>query len=460
MSKQIDLDTTFERAVVHPTATMDLLSQTEVSRLRDGQDPSLAELVRRCALAVLNSGTTTDDVEHLFAVYRDFDVGLVQNDRGLSLELKAVPSLAFVDGKMIRGIREHLFAVVRDLVYVSSQLGVGTAHPLADGGDITNAVFHILRNAGAMTAEDTPNLIVCWGGHSIGREEYEYTKEVGYHLGLRLLNICTGCGPGAMKGPMKGAAVGHAKQRFNEGRYIGLTEPGIIAAEPPNALVNQLVILPDIEKRLEAFARLGHGIVVFPGGVGTCEEILYLLGLLLHPENQGRPYPLIFTGPKASRFYFEKIDEFIGLTLGADAQQLYQIIIDDPIEVARQMLAGVQAVETFRRQHEDAFHFNWGLTIADEFQAPFVVNHQTMSALELTNERPREALAADLRRAFSGIVAGNVKSDGINEIAKHGPFELAGEPKIMAALDELLRGFVSDRRMRIDGDYTPCYVLR
>ncbi len=79
-----------------------------------------------------------------------------------------------------------------------------------------------------------PNIVVCWGGHSISREEYEYTKESGYELGLRRLNVCTGCGAGAMKGPMKGATIGHAKQRIRNGRYIGLTEPGIIAAESPN----------------------------------------------------------------------------------------------------------------------------------------------------------------------------------------------------------------------------------
>ena len=134
--------------------------------------------------------------------------------------------------------------------------------------DITNAVFHILRNARLLDFKARPNLVVCWGGHSIGNDEYKYTKKVGYELGLRGLDVCTGCGPGAMKGPMKGATIGHAKQRIAHGRYIGLTEPGIIAAEPPNPIVNQLVIMPDIEKRLEAFVRLAHGIVVFPGRRG------------------------------------------------------------------------------------------------------------------------------------------------------------------------------------------------
>ena len=125
------------------------------------------------------------------------------------------------------------------------------------------------------------------------------------------MNVCTGCGPGAMKGPMKGAAVAHAKQRIRDGRYVGISEPGIIAAEAPNPLVNELVIMPDIEKRLEAFVRAGHGVVVFPGGVGTAEEALYVLGLLLHPANEQLPFPLVFTGPGSSAAYFEQLDAFV-----------------------------------------------------------------------------------------------------------------------------------------------------
>src|ERR1043166_4447725 len=106
---------------------------------------------------------------------------------------------------------------------------------------------------------------------------------------------------------MKGATIGHAKQRLNLCRYIGLTEPGIVAAEPPNPIVNQLVILPDIEKRLEAFVRMAHGIVVFPGGAGTAEEILYLIGMLLDPANREQPFPIVLTGPRESAAYFDHI---------------------------------------------------------------------------------------------------------------------------------------------------------
>ena len=119
-----------------------------------------------------------------------------------------------------------------------------------------------------------------------------------------------------MKGPMKGAAVGHAKQRIAGSRFIGLSEPGIIAAEPPNPMVNGLVVLPDIEKRLEAFVRLGHAIIVFPGGAGTAEEILYLLGILLDERNAHIEVPLIMTGPAGSADYFQEMDKFLKLLFG------------------------------------------------------------------------------------------------------------------------------------------------
>ncbi|NJD31424.1 MAG: DUF3412 domain-containing protein, partial [Gammaproteobacteria bacterium] len=296
-----------------------------------------------------------------------------------------------------------------------------------------------------------------WGGHSISREEYDYTKKVGYELGLRGMNVCTGCGPGAMKGPMKGATIGHSKQRIHDGRYIGLTEPGIVAAEPPNAIVNQLAILPDIEKRLEAFVRTGHGIVVFPGGAGTAEEILYLLGILLDPANEEQPIPVVFTGPAASREYFQQIDAFLATTLGPRAPQCYRIIVDDPAEVAREMLRGMDAVREFRRRTSDAYNYNWTLAIEHDLQRPFEPTHEAMAALEIRRGMAPHRLAAELRRAFSGIVSGNVKEPGIRLIEEHGPFELHGDRVLLEPLDALLASFVRQRRMKIAGDYRPCF---
>jgi len=283
---------------------------------------------------------------------------------------------------------------------------------------------------------------------------------VGYQLGLRNLDICTGCGPGAMKGPMKGATIGHAKQHSGVGRYLGLTEPGIIAAESPNPIVNDLVILPDIEKRLEAFIRTGHGIVIFPGGAGTAEEILYILGILLHPDNKSIPFPLILTGPKSSENYFKQVNRFILDTIGLDAQQRYRIIIDDPVRVAIQMKAGMKQVQHFREKQGDAFYYNWSLTITESFQQPFDPSHKNMNNLALHKDQDSHELAANLRRVFSGVVAGNVKEDGIRSIEENGLFELRGDKEVMAPMDALLTAFVEQKRMKLPGsEYKPCYRI-
>ena len=447
-------------AVISPEGRLDVLSKAEVTKLLDTSQGGLYKLFRNCSLAVINCGSTMDDGKELLERYPDFEIHVIQQQRGIKLDVKAAPAHAFVDGIMIKGINEHLFAVLRDIIYVSDEINDNPRFDLASSGGISSAVFHILRNANILRPMITPNLVVCWGGHSISRKEYDYTKLVGHELGLRGLDICTGCGPGAMKGPMKGAAIGHAKQRIKNGQYLGITEPGIIAAESPNPIVNDLVILPDIEKRLEAFVRVGHGIVVFPGGAGTAEEILYILGILLHPDNKDIPFPLIFTGPDSSEDYFKEIDRFIAGTLGSAAQQRYQIIIDNPKQVARQMQEGIQQVRKFRKDHGDAYYFNWLLKIDEVFQQPFIPTHQNMRSLALHKDQISHQLAANLRRAFSGIVAGNVKDEGIRAIEQYGHFEICGDEDIMALMDSLLSSFVVQHRMKLPGKkYLPCYKI-
>ncbi|KEQ12144.1 nucleotide 5'-monophosphate nucleosidase PpnN [Endozoicomonas numazuensis] len=447
--------------IVNPVGSMRVLSNREVSRLQDTSQKGLHRLFRQCALAILNCEQEGDDTEEIMEQFQDFDIRIVQEHRGLKLELINAPADAFVAGKLIRGVRENLFSVLRDILYVSSHITEDPRFTVESSTDITHLVFQILRHADAFITKQVPSIVVCWGGHSIARHEYEYTKKVGYQLGLRGMNICTGCGPGAMKGPMKGAYIGHAKQRISRGRFIGLTEPGIIAAESPNPIVNELVILPDIEKRLEAFVRLGHGITVFPGGPGTCEEILYILGILLNPANKDIPFPLVFTGPEAAKAYFEKIDEFIGNTLGEEAQSRYQIIIDDPLEVSRAMRSGLEQVTRFRRKHGDAYYFNWLLQIEQEFQAPFDPTHENMANLELNTQLPAHILAANLRRAMSGIVAGNIKEEGVTQIRAKGPYQLTGEPELMKQVDSLLQSFVEQHRMKLPGShYEPCYEIK
>lgn len=443
--------------IVNPLKSLNLLSRTDVEGLTSSGGDLLA-LFRHCALAILNTDSVKDDAEELLTDYADFDVRLIPQPRGLRLELFNAPPQSFVDGKMIRGIQEHLFSALRDIVYTDFK--ITAAQPkLPSSAQITDTVFRILRNARVVRPDQSPQIVVCWGGHSIPRQEYDYAKHIGYQLGLRGLDIVTGCGIGAMKGPMKGAAVGHAKQHIKSGRYIGISEPGIIASESPNAIVNELVIMPDIEKRLEAFVRLAHSIIVFPGGVGTVEEVLYLLSILMHPDNN-QAIPLVFAGPECCREYFDELERFLVDCLGEDVRRHYRVIVGGAEDVGRAIRSANDDVHAKRRATQQAYYFNWELVISPDLQEPFVPTHDVMAALQLDAHLPKHELASALRRVFSGLVAGNVKAFGIEQVRLHGPYQLSGDKKFLSSMDRLLQMLVRQKRMKLDQEkYQPCYQL-
>jgi hypothetical protein len=66
-----------------PEGSLEVLSRQEVERLRSTGTGGLHQLLRRCALAVLNVGHKTDDTREVMARYRDFDISIIQQDRGV-----------------------------------------------------------------------------------------------------------------------------------------------------------------------------------------------------------------------------------------------------------------------------------------------------------------------------------------------------------------------------------------
>lgn len=166
---------------ISPLGSMDQLSQLEVERVKKHAKSELYQLYRNCSLAVLASGAISDSSEALFDQYSNFDINVLQRERGIKIELINPPEQAFVDGKIIRGIQEHLFAVLRDIIYLSDKYENLKHINLTNSSHITNVVFDMLRNAKAIPDRD-PNIVVCWGGHSIRDHEYEYTVQVGYQL--------------------------------------------------------------------------------------------------------------------------------------------------------------------------------------------------------------------------------------------------------------------------------------
>jgi pyrimidine/purine-5'-nucleotide nucleosidase len=171
--------------------------------------------------------------------------------------------------------------------------------------------------------------------------------------------------------------------------------------------------------------------------------------------------PLVFTGPASSRSYFERLHAFIGQTLGPRAQSCYKILLADPTAVAQEIATGLNLVREARAETADPFFFNWQLDIGLDYQIPFEATHESMASLELHRDQDLGSLAVNLRRAFSGIVAGNVREAGIRLVEEHGPFELRGERSVTSALDRLLNDFVAQQRMKLSdpASYVPCYRI-
>ena len=169
---------------------------------------------------------------------------------------------------------------------------------------------------------------------------------------------------------------------------------------------------------------------------------------------------MIFSAATEGEDYFRMIDDFIEKTLGAEARSKYELFIGNPTDTARRIQEGVTDVLEHRRKFKDAYYFNWTLQIEKELQVPFIPTHENMARLSLKKGLPPHILAANLRCAFSGIVAGNVKEQGLRAIKENGPFQITGDPDIIEPLDQLLRTFVAQKRMKIGSRaYEPCYSV-
>src|SRR3546814_1258846 len=68
-------------ARIYPRGGLDILSRDEVARLRDASRGGMHDLLRRCTLAVLTTGSTSDDPRAAQELYPDFDIEVRQQDR-------------------------------------------------------------------------------------------------------------------------------------------------------------------------------------------------------------------------------------------------------------------------------------------------------------------------------------------------------------------------------------------
>ena len=84
-----------------------------------------------------------------------------------------------------------------------------------------------------------------------------------------------------------------------------------------------------------------------------------------------------------------------------------------------------------------------------------------MANLALHFNQSKMDLTANLRQAFSGIVAGNIKPQTQDDIVHFGKFKLHGDRTLMEKVDKLLEDFIQQHRMKLPTGkaYEPCYEI-
>jgi len=437
-----------------------------------------SRILRRCILAVLATGEKTDEFSKIREKYPDFGCEIRHDGDFLIVDLFNFPEDILVDGEIMGSVKNLILSVIRDVTYSRKKL----AEHCELNEPVSELVFDFVKSAKIIEeGKRTPDRVVCFGGHSISEEEYDYTKEIGYQLGLRRIEITTGCGVGAMKGPMKGATIGYRKlpkEEQNDFDFIGMTELEIIMAEAPNPIVSKLLTLPNIEMRLEAFVRTNHTAVFFPGGTGTMEELMYLLAVLIQPENKDRDFPIVLTAHgESGAKYWKQIHEFVGKVFGAEAQSKYTIVIDvenedeekeengifyiqhAPKIIASDIKDEITKLRQKRKENGEARHFNWSFEISTELQKKFDPTHENVRNLRVSPEQKTFERLVEFRKIFSTIVAGNVKPDGIAAVAEKGKYQINIDKKYTVPLAELLSSFVAENRMKISKIYEPCFEI-
>ncbi len=107
---------------ISPLGSMDMLSQLEVDMLKRTASSDLYQLFRNCSLAVLNSGSLTDNSKELLSRFENFDINVLRRERGVKLELINPRKRLLSMGELFGALQANLFAVLRDILFVYGQI--------------------------------------------------------------------------------------------------------------------------------------------------------------------------------------------------------------------------------------------------------------------------------------------------------------------------------------------------
>ena len=182
---------------------MDLLSQLEVDRLKQTASSDIYQLFLQLLAGGPQPGSHTDSSKEILERFKSFDIHVIRRERGSSSSC-STPRARSSTARSSAASRSTCSPCCGTFSGVSTQLesnrlvNLTSSHPYLQRG-----VRHPAQRQGdpARRRSQPGGLL---GRPPINEVEYQYTRAVGSELGLRELNICTGCGPGCHGGPHEG----------------------------------------------------------------------------------------------------------------------------------------------------------------------------------------------------------------------------------------------------------------
>lgn len=388
---------------------------------------------------------TYDDLRDTFGKMK---LSVRREDSGMYLDCAGVPEsvLVFLDGQL--GIMERqatqVANVIRDLAFP------------VEGEDRVSAVKAMVKRAGLLEG-DPRNKTFVWGGHKVDdQQEYDFSKTLSYYdVIANQTELTTGCGPGHMKSPFRGAQAAHQERGFDgkEHRFIGLSEPRIIGVEAPNRCVSDLVVFPNIAERMTGFMKTNHRGRIEEGGVGTAQEILIALSTMSHEENMSTYYPLDVVGMPGGS-YIPLVQDYLHTILNKKTVDSILTFHDGPKpkDFARHVYETNKEADNTQMWRDDLF-------IPSEVVAKNPdVSFEYIEGLDFSSNLSQSELIKSYEQLMDALVCVSVKYPEIAKAWGSDKPKLSGPKAKMRATLDFLKALNQQGRIRFVDSEIPVRI--
>jgi uncharacterized protein (TIGR00730 family) len=164
-----------------------------------------------------------------------------------------------------------------------------------------------------------------------GHPDYEHARVVGERFARAGFAVITGGGPGIMEAANRGA-------RDGGGLSVGCTIELQGSEQIPNAYLDLTIDFHSFFARKTMFVRYAEAFVVFPGGLGTLDELFEAATLV--QTGKIRRFPIILVGSARWRPMIDWLREDAVADARLTTAELGLLqVLDDPDEIVRTVAA-------------------------------------------------------------------------------------------------------------------------